>query len=110
MLGLILSILGSALVFAFSHVLRDGDVIRFQEPKEFVLTQRDTSKYYPHVGIYLNANQLRNGQDQMYVRDEWIKLLDLTISIITCKRSLNLYFHISVLFKFDLLCWIWAFL
>jgi hypothetical protein len=78
MLGLILSILGSALVFAFSHVLRDGDVIRFQEPKEFVLTQRDTSKYYPHVGIYLNANQLRNGQDQMYVRDEWIKLLDLT--------------------------------
>lgn len=76
--GLVLSVLGSSLVFIFSHILKDGDKISFQKPKEFILTKRDTAKYFPHVGIFLNSNELRNGIDQTYRQDEWIKLMDLT--------------------------------
>lgn len=76
--GLILSLIGSSLVFVFSHIVRDGSEITLQKPKEFILNQRDTSKYYPHVGIFLNSNDLRNGLDQVFQRDQWIKLMSLT--------------------------------
>lgn len=76
--GLVLSLIGSSLVFVFSHILRDGNEITFQKPKQFLLTQRDTSRYYPHVGIFINSNDLRNGLDQVYQQDQWIKLISLT--------------------------------
>lgn len=78
MAGLILSLIGSALVFIFSHVLRDGDKILFQEPTDFMKMKQDTSKYYPGVSIFLDGNQIRDDNNQSRVQDEWIKLVDLT--------------------------------
>ncbi len=77
LVGLILSVIGSSLVFFFSHALSDGGQIKFQEPTEFLKMKRDTTKYYDQVGIYLDGRELPINA-QMRMNYDWIKLVDLT--------------------------------
>lgn len=77
LVGLILSVIGSIMVFMFSHVLSDGGRIKFQEPTEFMKMKHDTTRYYDQVGIYLDGRELPiNAQTRMNY--DWIKLVDLT--------------------------------
>ena len=77
LVGLILSVIGSSLVFFFSHALFDGGQIKFQEPTEFLKMKRGTTKYYDQVGIYLDGRELPINA-QMRMNYDWIKLVDLT--------------------------------
>ena len=77
LVGLILSVIGSILVFIFSHALSDGGQIKFQKPTEFLKMKHDTTRYYDQVGIYLDGRELPiNAQTSMNY--DWIKLINLT--------------------------------
>jgi hypothetical protein len=77
LVGLILSVIGSILVFIFSHALSDGGQIKFQKPTEFWKMKHDTTRYYDQVGIYLDGRELPiNAQTSMNY--DWIKLVNLT--------------------------------
>lgn len=77
LVGLILSVIGSIMVFIFSHALSDGGQIKFQEPTEFLKMKHETTRYYDQVGIYLDGRELPiNAQTSMNY--DWIKLVDLT--------------------------------
>ena len=77
LVGLILSVIGSILVFIFSHALSDGGQIKFQKPTEFLKMKHDTTRYYDQVGIYLDGRELPiNAQTSMNY--DWIKLVNLT--------------------------------
>ena len=77
LVGLILSVIGSTLVFIFSHAQSDRGQIKFQEPSEFLKMKHETTRYYDQVGIYLDGRELPiNAQTRMNY--DWIKLADLT--------------------------------